>query len=267
MVRTRPYARSVRAWLSPRLLPLHVAGVLVVLAAAWLGWWQIGVWESQRSTQADTLADATPVALDRVLGPDSPFPAKQAGRQVELTGEWLTADTVYVEQPHGYWVVTPVLTPTGSAIPVVRGLSATVTAGPATGSVQIGGWLQASAPADADVVTSPGHAAGSDVLATLAVSALVDRVDADLYSGYVIARTVDGEAVSVSASGAGLTAASPAQLPKPTFFTGLRNFSYGLEWWVFGGFAVFLWFRWTRDLVGEARVPGTDPGLSHSAPL
>jgi hypothetical protein len=32
-------------------------------------------------------------------------------------------------------------------------------------------------------------------------------------------------------------------------FTGLRNLLYACQWWVFGGFAVFLWWRWCRDVV------------------
>jgi len=39
-------------------------------------------------------------------------------------------------------------------------------------------------------------------------------------------------------------------------FTSVRNFLYALEWWVFGGFAVYLWWRWCRDEVARVtRVP------------
>ena len=28
----------------------------------------------------------------------------------------------------------------------------------------------------------------------------------------------------------------------------MRNLLYALEWWVFGGFAVFIWWRYVRDV-------------------
>ena len=52
----------------------------------------------------------------------------------------------------------------------------------------------------------------------------------------------------------GLSAVTPASLPKPPSFTSLRNLLYALEWWVFAGFAVFVWWRWCRDEV--SRVTG-----------
>ena len=43
------------------------------------------------------------------------------------------------------------------------------------------------------------------------------------------------------------------RLPKPGTFTSLRNLLYGLEWWVFGAFAAFLWWRWCRDDLDRVR--------------
>jgi surfeit locus 1 family protein len=40
---------------------------------------------------------------------------------------------------------------------------------------------------------------------------------------------------------------TPDALPEPDAFTSLRNLFYALEWVVFGGFALFLWWRWSRD--------------------
>jgi hypothetical protein len=39
----------------------------------------------------------------------------------------------------------------------------------------------------------------------------------------------------------------PAKVPGVSGLTGLRNLLYGVEWWVFAGFAVFIWVRWCRD--------------------
>ena len=47
---------------------------------------------------------------------------------------------------------------------------------------------------------------------------------------------------------------TPASLPKAETFTALRNLLYAIEWWVFGGFAVFLWWRWCRDELERQRL-------------
>ena len=31
----------------------------------------------------------------------------------------------------------------------------------------------------------------------------------------------------------------------------MRNLLYGIEWWVFGGFAVLIWWRWLKDELSE----------------
>jgi hypothetical protein len=51
---------------------------------------------------------------------------------------------------------------------------------------------------------------------------------------------------------------TPASLPKASTFTGLRNLLYAVEWWVFGGFAVFLWWRWCRDELERQRLRPPD---------
>jgi hypothetical protein len=49
---------------------------------------------------------------------------------------------------------------------------------------------------------------------------------------------------------------TPDSLPKPDVTTKLRNLLYALEWWLFGGFAVFIWLRWCLD---EVRGPDEGP--------
>ena len=45
----------------------------------------------------------------------------------------------------------------------------------------------------------------------------------------------------------GLEPASLDQLPQAGRFTAVRNLLYAFEWWVFGLFAAFIWWRWVRD--------------------
>jgi surfeit locus 1 family protein len=52
----------------------------------------------------------------------------------------------------------------------------------------------------------------------------------------------------------GLEPVTPESLPSPGSDTGLRNLLYGVQWFVFGAFAVFIWWRWARDEVERSRV-------------
>ena len=92
------------------------------------------------------------------------------------------------------------------------------------------------------------------MLPTLRIADLLQRVDRDLYGGYVI---LDSPAAARGGPGrghAGLAA-------RPAAFTALRNLLYGIEWWIFGGFAVFLWWRWCRDEVRERLARGGTSAL------
>jgi surfeit locus 1 family protein len=86
------------------------------------------------------------------------------------------------------------------------------------------------------------------VLPQLRIADLVQRVDVDLYGGYVV---VDPEATEeAGGSNDGTTDLDPAsvdQLPAAGTFTAWRNIAYAVEWWLFGGFALFLWWRHLRD--------------------
>jgi surfeit locus 1 family protein len=245
----------MRALLSPRMLLLHLVAIASVAGTGWLGVWQYGAWADHRDDKADALAHAAPKPLADVLGPDDPFPSKYVGQPVRLAGTWLPDDTVFIEGKavqgkDGYWVVTPVSTDNGSAVLVVRGWSEDAEAPVAQGNATITGWIQ------------PGEASGDldqdatdDVLPSLRIADVLERMDQDLYGAYVIAE----EPVEAS-----LTPVTPDQLPKPDTFTSIRNLLYGIEWWVFGGFAVFLWWRWCKDEV--ERVTSVTAGEEAAEP-
>ena len=245
---------ALRALLAPRLLGLHVVAVLATAAALGLGLWQYGAWQTHRDAQSSSLADARPRPLDTVMSADDPFPAQDVGRPVQVTGSWLPADTLFVSDRalhgrRGSWVVTPLEVCARSAgcgrapaVLVVRGWVADRSSAPAPpeGPVALTGWLQ---PGEGSADSDPHP--GDDVLPQLRIADAVQHVSQDLYGGYVIAK---------SPRQAGLEPVTPASLPQPQAFTALRNLLYALEWWVFGGFAVYAWWRWSRDEV--SRVTG-----------
>ena len=82
------------------------------------------------------------------------------------------------------------------------------------------------------------------MLPELRIADAIQHVDQDLYGGYVVA-----EVASTGATG--LDTVTPGSMPAPSSFTALRNLLYALEWWVFGGFFVFMWQRWCRDEVAR----------------
>lgn len=248
----------MRTYLTARMLGALLVAVIAVAAAAGLGLWQLDAWQTRRHDQSVDLTHRTPVPLTQVMGHDDPFPGRSLGQPVVVSGTWLPQATVFVsgrahDGQDGYWVVTP-LTDGGAdspAIPVVRGWTATPAQAPAapTGPGTLVGWLQPSDDDPTVVDSDPSD----DVVPALQIAALVQDVPVDLYSGYLVDadRTVTGPwpdgATAVNDGTAGLAPADLAALPKPGAFTAVRNLLYAIEWWFFGGFAAFIWWRFVRD--------------------
>jgi cytochrome oxidase assembly protein ShyY1 len=190
---------------------------------------------------AHDLTDAAPLPLSRVMGGDDTFPGQYLGQPVTFSGTWLPGGTLYVadRQRDGrrrYWVMTPVLVG-NSAMPVVRGWSAKPDAPRPSGPVEVRGWLQAS-----EGTGAPDTDPRDDVIPEMRIPSVVQHVDADLYSAYVVAQTAGGGT-------AGLSAVTPESVPKVSSVSHLRNLLYAFQWWIFGGFAIYIWWRWCRDQV------------------
>jgi cytochrome oxidase assembly protein ShyY1 len=153
----------------------------------------------------------------------------------------------------GVWAVTPVVTANGSAVPVVRGWAPDVGAAPAapTGTASLVGLLQPSQ----ETLTTDRNT-HDDVVPDLDVTVLLPRAPYDLYSGYVVAsdRGVPGGGPS-STGMSGLATVNAQRLPGASVSTALRNLLYAVQWWVFGAFAAFVWWRWVQEDVLGRRSP------------
>jgi cytochrome oxidase assembly protein ShyY1 len=165
-------------------------------------------------------------------------------------------------------VVTPLAVdlPGEPAIPVVRGWTPSPESAPAPpappvpeGAVELVGWLQPpEGTGEADPYPS------DDVLPQLRIADLVQHVDQDLYGAYAVVADqvapgdwpVGEDAVNPGTDG--LEQASLEQLPDAGRFTALRNLLYAVEWWVFGFFAAFIWWRYVQD-ARAAEAPAVDP--------
>lgn len=227
--------------LAPRYWGAHLLALVLVAAAVGLGLWQYGAWQAHREAEATDLADVQPVPLQDVLGPDDPFPGDQVGHPVTIAGTWVPHGTVYVsgrenDGRDGYWVVTPLAVggPDAAAIPVVRGWVADPEDAPAppTGTAELDAWLQPP-EGTGEMDDDPSD----DVLPQLRIADVIQHVDQDLYGAYAVAEQPEP----------GLEAASLAQLPDVGALTSIRNLLYAIEWWFFGLFAAFIWWRWLTE--------------------
>lgn len=235
---------TVRVLVQPRLLLVHLGAVLAVLAMVLMGRWQYAVWHDHRVDRAAALIDAPAQPLADLLGPDDAFPRDAVGLPVTTSGRWLPDETVYIadrayDGRSGYWAVTP-LQIGASSIPVVLGWTPTPSATPPTGLIDLTGWLQ---PVEQD--STPDTDPADGVLPALTSVAFVDRLSTDVYSGYLMLR-------APADARQGMVAVTPESLPKPPASTSLRNLLYAGQWWLFAGFAVYVWGRFCRDVASAA---------------
>jgi cytochrome oxidase assembly protein ShyY1 len=249
--------------LAPRYWGAHLLALLLVGTAVGLGFWQLDAWQTRRASEAEDLTRLDPVPLAEAMGPDDPFPGDRVGQPVVVEGTWLPDATFFVDgREHdgrpGYWVVTPLAVGGGDgpALLVVRGWTPDRAQAPAapTGTASLVAWLQ---PPEGRTVTDDDP--DDDVLPQVRVADALQRVDRDLYGAYgvVADQVAEGDWPSgdraVNDGTGGLEPAGLDQLPPAGRFTAVRNLLYAIEWWVFGLFAGFIWWRWVRDEV--LRVP------------
>lgn len=256
--------------LSPVALGAHLAGIFCVGLAMWLGVWQIGAWQAHRDAAAAEHVERPPVPLDEVMGSDDPFMSDDVGRSITVSGTWLPDSTVYVADrerhgDEGFWVITPLAVTAGDAgvdpatapaLLVVRGWTASIEPRPQTpsGNAELTAWLQ-----------PPEGAAGlvdddrtDDVIPQVRMADAVQHVDQDLYGAYaVVQHDVDGSTATAAAET--LEPVDLDQVPEVSATTGWRNLLYGVEWWIFAGFAAFIWLRWCRDQLHPEEAASSDP--------
>lgn len=227
--------------LTPRWLALTSVALAVLVAFALLSHWQ---WDRANRDQdaAAAAADPSPVPVASLLG-TAPAAAAAYGRQVSAVGEYDAGGQRLVVRGDGYWVVTPLVPESGPVLPVVRGEvsdPAAATAPPA-GTVTVLGRVE---PYDGDPGPQPGDAqlpAGQ--LPRLTASLLRDVGGDELAGGWVA--VVSQEPAST------LAVITPPSSPEAGGHLYWQNATYAVQWLLFAGFVVFLWWRWFRDELRE----------------
>ncbi|WP_258142363.1 SURF1 family protein [Arthrobacter sp. MYb227] len=234
--------------LKPRWI-LSLLGALVVAT----GFVLLSQWQFNRSaTDAPPPVTTTenPVALTSHFKPTEVLMAKMADQMVEATGHFLPGKQILISNrleggEKGYWVVAPFEVdgaPDNNTIPVVRGWQPDESdpAPAPTGTLQLTGRLL---PTEA-----PKTRTGDGIVFdSLSVAELINIWDVPSYSGFLVAGPVTGEnQMDRSAEATGLIQVDVGPQPQERQINWLNIF-YGIEWVVFAGFAVFLWYRLVSD--------------------
>jgi len=234
-------------WVAALLLALGVAA-----SFAALGQWQLE--RSLESTVADTRDTETPVALDTVAEPQAVMTTDASGRLVTVSGTWVVGDDLTVTgrlsgrdasgaagEP-GDWVVRHLVTEGGASLAVAVGYVAVGAGIPSLpiGEVQLTGrYVPSESPQLSDF-----EAGERTAIAVADLINLWGGVDT-VYSGYLV---LDAAPVGMST-----IAAPPPDLPTDL---NLLNLFYAIEWVIFGGFAVYLWWRLVKD--EQEKLAATD---------
>jgi cytochrome oxidase assembly protein ShyY1 len=245
----------LRTLLSPRIVGLHLLTIGVLVAFILLGRWQLGVFEDSGKPRVST--DPAPVAVATLSPVGVQMMAASVGRRVSVEGVYdaqrqlLVADRQpdvdapggNVSRGAGYWVLTPLKLDDGTLVPIVRGWVARDTDPVAVpgGRVAVIGRLRPQESSDSVQRRAEGVPAGQ--VQTVSTGELVNVWSGQkVHTGFVVAQPPSGSL-------------APVRVSPPVVggtFT-WRNLAYAANWWIFAGFAVFMWFHFVRDAVRADR--------------
>lgn len=251
-----PYRRGVyRFLLTPRWWGINLFVVLAIPFCVFMGTWQLGRFEDR--VHSHEKAEEQPAPGTRAAEPIDallPVSTETSGRPALATGTY--ADQFLVpgrtlEDRSGFYVLTLLRTDAGKALPVVRGwLPGTPDRGevpaPPAGEVTVTGDLQASENTGSNGVNVRGGLPQGQ-LGMISAASLVNLVPYDVYDAWVTLTEAEpggGPMKPVPA-----TAAPGSGLDMKAF----QNLGYTGEWFVFGGFVIFMWFRLVRREAEAAR--------------
>ncbi|MGQ1796644.1 SURF1 family protein [Kocuria oceani] len=257
--------------LTTALRPRSILTLLVSLGLA-VGFVLLSQWQLESSEQARTVADpakdvAVPLAEAAEAG--TAVTAAQADQLITVTGDYRDGSTLLVpgrlqDGSEGYWVVSA-LTVADSAgrwpdsageltVAVARGWTADPAAVPAEPEGRVG-VVGRYLPAEGPV---PGEDRPEGQVGTVSPAQLTNLWDAPLYAGFVAAFAENPASAPFQLRADGTLAPDPALLSpqlseleidqQPTDESvNLLNLFYAVEWVVFAGFALYIWWRFVRD--------------------
>ena len=227
--------------------PRWIAALLLALAIAG-GFAALGQWQLARSFESAAPRDEQTevvVPLEKVSQPQQPVPDSATGQLVTVDAQFVAgdytvlSDRINVSAP-GYWVVGHAVAANGASLAVALGWAATEDAAadavasldsaPPDGALT-GRYLPTESPQESDFEKG--------IRSSMAVPELVNLWSTPpdgVYGGYLIADDAP--------PGLDLIDAPP---PITEIGLNLLNVFYAVEWVIFAGFAIFLWYRLVKD--------------------
>lgn len=247
--------------LRPRWIGALILALSVAAGFAALGQWQIGrAVENAVTTGPDT---ERAVPLERLDRPQTGVSNAEAGRIATVSGRFVARDTALVSNRYrigvrdglggatGWWTVGRLQTSGGASLVVALGWAPSRAEAAAaarelpTRELRLRGRYTVSETPDTD---DPEQGRRTVV----SVAALVNEwpEPGAYYGGYLI-------------SDRGLAGLERIVAPPPSQETqlGLLNLFYAVEWAIFAGFALYLWYRLVRDELEKEAEAASEPVL------
>ncbi len=228
-------------------------GALVLALAIAAGFAALGQWQLSRSVEggeATVEQTETSMPLTSIAVPQQPMPSATIGQVVTATvTEFVPGDYVVLSDRSnlaspGYWVVGHAILADGASLAVALGWTGTEDAAAsairtlesaAPAGELSGRYLPTESPQQSDFEAGQHSALAVPELVNL----WVDPPDG-VYSGYLVA--------SDPTPGLDRIDSPP---PNNELSLNLLNVFYAVEWVIFAGFAIFLWYRLVKDVWEE----------------
>lgn len=237
--------------------PRWIGALLAALAIA-AGFAALGQWQLERSFEGGEITEEqseTLVPLDTIAVPQLPMTSDIIGQRVTVDASFVPDDYLVLSDrlnqgASGYWVVGHAVTEAGASLAVAVGWAATDddarSAIVALSSDDLGGTLEGRYLLSESPEQSDFEAGTRSALAVAELINLWSEPPAGVYGGYLV----------LADAPAGLdTIDSPP--PATEVSINLLNVFYAVEWVLFAGFAVFLWYRLVMDAVEAAEESAT----------
>lgn len=231
--------------------PRWILALLFALAVA-AGFAALGQWQLARAVEAGTVSQVDSekvVPLETVAEPSAPLSTDAEGQLVSADVTWTDDEYVVLtdrlqDGKRVSWIVAHAIVDGGPSLAVALGwfdqLGGVGAGGPLPEHIE-GRLMLSESPQESDFEAGQQSA--------LSVGELINQWATPpdgVYTGYVI--------LGQEALGLGVIDAPP---PDKEVSLNLLNVFYAIEWVIFAGFAIFLWWRVVRDAYEKERDAAT----------
>lgn len=232
------------------MFAIAISGVFVLLSQ-----WQLSRSAQHEPPAPSSIEEVKP--LVDVLQPGQFFPGSVSDQMVTATGTYDPNKQVLVEgrlynNQKGFWIVSafavndaPTLKGAGASpktwIPVARGwvADAAQAGPPPSGTITVTGRL---IPSEAPL---PNVDAGPDRASAVSTAELINKWEVSSYQGFIAATTEVAGGAQIPLGDDVKALNIPPQPPAEQ--VNWLNLFYAVEWVVFAGFSIFIWWRLVKD--------------------